>query len=209
MLLGILYTDKRIYEDIKSTNPVTVNLALGQLYSKLYNGTLVFISKNSGTKEQAEDVLADALLIFYENIKKNKFDFRESIKPYIFKIINNIWCEELKKINKSKKIVTKTDSNLNLDDIVLLEQEIGLRKNTEELIADLFDKVGSKCKDILTLYYYCNYSMKEISEELNYSDADSAKVQKNKCMQRLKTYINSSIDIKEELLINKNIIENR
>lgn len=208
MLSKILYSDKRIYEDIKSLNPLIVDLALGQLYNKFYNGVLNYVGKNSGSKEQAEDILADAVIIFYENIKNNKFDFRDSIKPYFFKIVNNLWLEELKKMEKDRRLKLIPDLSSNIDDIVILEQGIGFRKNTEEMISEIFNQIGVKCKEILIMFYYYNYSMKEIAEELDFSNGESAKVQKNKCMQRIKTQVNLCNDFKEELLINKNIIEN-
>ena len=45
------------------------------------------------------------------------------------------------------------------------------------------------CNSILTLYYWDEKSMKEIADLKEYSSADSAKSQKNKCMNKLKAYI--------------------
>ncbi len=49
--------------------------------------------------------------------------------------------------------------------------------------------ITKQCNDILTLFYWDKLSMDAIANELGYSNAASAKVQKNKCMMKLKSYI--------------------
>ncbi len=46
--------------------------------------------------------------------------------------------------------------------------------------------LGEPCKTIIEDFYINNRSMKEICEEFGYTNADNAKTQKYKCLQRLK-----------------------
>ena len=47
-------------------------------------------------------------------------------------------------------------------------------------------QLGEPCRAILEDYYMHNASMQEISLKFGYTNADNAKTQKYKCLQRLK-----------------------
>ena len=47
-------------------------------------------------------------------------------------------------------------------------------------------QLGEPCKTIIEDFYINNKSMQEICEEFGYTNADNAKTQKYKCLQRLK-----------------------
>jgi predicted DNA-binding protein YlxM (UPF0122 family) len=46
--------------------------------------------------------------------------------------------------------------------------------------------LGEPCKSIIEDFYIADLSMEEISVKFNYTNADNAKNQKYKCLQRLK-----------------------
>ncbi len=48
------------------------------------------------------------------------------------------------------------------------------------------DQLGEPCKTILRDFYLYNKSMEEITDKFGYTNADNAKTQKYKCLQRLK-----------------------
>src|SRR5690606_12707052 len=48
------------------------------------------------------------------------------------------------------------------------------------------NELGEPCKTIIEDYYIQNRSMQEICEKFGYTNADNAKTQKYKCLQRLK-----------------------
>jgi DNA-directed RNA polymerase specialized sigma24 family protein len=47
-------------------------------------------------------------------------------------------------------------------------------------------QLGEPCKTIIEDFYIHNKSMQDISEKFGYTNADNAKTQKYKCLQRLK-----------------------
>ena len=53
-------------------------------------------------------------------------------------------------------------------------------------MGDALKLLGEPCKTIIEDFYINNRSMKEICEEFGYTNADNAKNQKYKCLQRLK-----------------------
>jgi len=46
--------------------------------------------------------------------------------------------------------------------------------------------LGEPCKTIIEAFYIHNHSMQDICEQFGYTNADNAKTQKYKCLQRLK-----------------------
>ena len=53
-------------------------------------------------------------------------------------------------------------------------------------MGDALKLLGEPCKTIIEDFYINNRSMKEICEDFGYTNADNAKTQKYKCLQRLK-----------------------
>ena len=59
--------------------------------------------------------------------------------------------------------------------------------------------LGEPCKTLIQDFYIHKKSMDEIAEKFGYTNADNAKTQKYKCLQRLKKYFfNKEIEINEE-----------
>ena len=55
----------------------------------------------------------------------------------------------------------------------------------QELLAKQFIKLDENCQKILQLFYYDNLSMAIIAERTGYTNADNAKTQKYRCIQKL------------------------
>ena len=49
--------------------------------------------------------------------------------------------------------------------------------------------LGEPCKTILVQYYYMKQTMQEIAAMFHYTNAENAKNQKYKCLQRLKKLV--------------------
>ncbi len=59
------------------------------------------------------------------------------------------------------------------------------------IIKEVVDNMGEPCEPLLMSFYWEKKSWAIIAEELEYSGADSAKTQKNKCMGKLKVLVNN------------------
>lgn len=53
-------------------------------------------------------------------------------------------------------------------------------------VRETVNRMGLPCAPLLLKFYWDKLSWEEIAQELNYSNANSAKTQKNKCMNKLK-----------------------
>ena len=114
-------------------------------------------------------------------MRDKKLHISCSLKTFIYSVARNQW---LKKLNASRKNVQLK----NFEDFIRVEEsESEFSQDID--IKNLFAEIGEACRKLLILFYYRKRSMEEISLELNYSNADTAKNQKYKCIQRLKKLV--------------------
>lgn len=79
----------------------------------------------------------------------------------------------------------------NADD-VLLPDEIADENEKLVVLRKSLARLGVGCRKLLLLFYYFKKNMEEIATELNYTNADNAKSQKYKCLQKLKSVYSST-----------------
>ncbi len=175
------YTDTDLLNGLKNNNSNVLDA-----FYKLYFGLITkYIIKNSGTKDHAYDIFQEVMVILFENTQKESFTLSCQLQTYIYSIARNLWLKHLKK----KKIILKQeqyekdiiDVNSDIDDFQL--QEINYSKMQISM-----EKLGEPCFSILSDYYIQQLNMTQISEKHGYTNADNAKTQKYKCLQRLKKY---------------------
>ena len=63
----------------------------------------------------------------------------------------------------------------------------------ERIIRSLVEQLGKPCASLLLGYLWENKSMEILAQELGYSNADSAKSQKAKCMKKVKTFVKQQL----------------
>ncbi|HAU85183.1 MAG TPA: hypothetical protein DCW90_06680 [Lachnospiraceae bacterium] len=119
-----------------------------------YSDMLLRISyQNLYNKSEAEDVVQDAFLQYIK--KRVKFESEEHAKAWLIRItINN--CKNRNKLARFRKEVPINDL------------EFAFTKEEEHVMSELF-QLDAKYKNVLYLYYYEGYSLKEIGFILNKS----------------------------------------
>ena len=139
------------------------------------------ILKNSGNKEEAEDVFQDALVILFRKAKSNDFVLKSALNTYIFGIAQNLWHERLRNMNKmqASRALHETRAGEELKDAI---EEDARVPRAYEAVALL----GQKCRDLLRLFYFKKLSMVQIASELGFGSEQLAKNQKYRCIEKAK-----------------------
>lgn len=119
-----------------------------------YSDMLLRISyQNLYNKSEAEDVVQDTFLQYIK--KRVKFESEEHAKAWLIRItINN--CKNRNKLARFRK------------EIPINDLEFAFTKEEEHVMSELF-RLDAKYKNVLYLYYYEGYSLKEIGFILNKS----------------------------------------
>lgn len=138
------------------------------------------LKKSGGNNADAEDIFQEALLILIQKISDEQFSLTCSLNSFLFGICRNLTLEYFRRKGKTVAIQLETDDGLkpeNLDDY--LEEE---RKY--QALDKVLTRIGKKCMDILSMFYYKSMSMTSIAVKMGFKSETSAKTQKYKCIEK-------------------------
>ncbi len=173
-----LNQDQRILEAIRTGKDEEV---LSVLYKEVLPKVKRYILKNNGTMEEVKDIFQDAVIVFYRYVKAGKFNQEYEVDGFLFGVSKNLY---LKHFNKTKK-EAKVELSQDLMEHDTNELQNIITRERHQMIRELMDQVGERCKELLTLSVFDKRSMKEIAELMGFSSEDAAKTGNYKCKQRL------------------------
>lgn len=195
MKLNRNLTDQEILEKIKSKSDP--NQAISQLYSQHYGMLEHYIIQNSGSADDAADLIQEVMLVFVKLVSEEKYRGEASVKSFLYSICKNLWITELR---KRKSTEARHDRYEGEKDQLESDISTQISKNENlKFVMDLFDKLGEKCKQLLTLFYFEELPIKEITEKLEFSSEQVLRNKKYKCLQNLTDQVKSSPALSKNL----------
>lgn len=144
---------------------------------------LQLVLNNSGNEDDAKDVFQESVIILYNKVKTGNFELNSKLKTFIYSVCRRLW---LKRLNAQSKTVRNIED---FSDFIPVEDDLERHEEKDRQFAIMESallQLGEPCKTIIEDYYMQNKSMQEICEKFGYTNADNAKTQKYKCLQRLK-----------------------
>lgn len=168
-------TDLHIIQELKSGNYTS---AMKGLY-KHYGVVRAFVLKNSGSKQDAEDVFQEALIILYRKVKAPEFQLTSSLATFITGISRYYWLGELRKRGKSINMNLDLPETESEDFSALLENESRFAVAEQALLT-----IGEKCRDLLRLFYFEKLNFTAIALRIGLSNEKVAKNQKYRCLEK-------------------------
>jgi|OM-RGC.v1.017508304 DNA-directed RNA polymerase specialized sigma24 family protein len=152
------------------------------LYKKVYPLVERYIVRNSGKKDDAQDVFQDALLLFYKQIMLKTYDQKYKVFGYLYKICIYKWVNKAK---KNSKIVF-------VDEIEKFEEpvydeftETLIVHADENIIRKLFNPIGEKCIELLTYTTYSSLLLEDIMIRMDFNSVSAVKMQLKRCKEKL------------------------
>ncbi|MDI1234285.1 MAG: RNA polymerase sigma factor [bacterium] len=161
--------------------------AVVQLYKDNVMAIRNYILKNSGTSDDAEDILQEACVAVWEKIKKGELELKAKLSTFVFAISRNLWLKRLHKAGKQSQLDDKHTENLSVGDDTFASEN-------RQIVVQMMDKLGTNCKDLLLMFYFEGYDMNTIAQKLQYNNADTAKAKKHQCFKQLQAFVLSSYD---------------
>ena len=156
---------------------------LKRLYVGYFPMVLQFIINNNGSTDDAKDIYQEAIIVLYNKVKTGDFELSSKLKTYIYSICRRLWLKRLSQLNKYGGDIKDFQDYLSVDDETEKNNERDIQFNKMGAAMQL---LGEPCKAIIEDYYINNKSMQQICDSFGYTNADNAKTQKYKCLQRLK-----------------------
>lgn len=159
---------------------------LNLLYKEVLPKIRAYIMKNSGQKDDANDIFQDTVLIFYNKVKQHQFDENHDISAYMFAIARNLWIKKAVKMKKTVFQNEQIEFESDEDTVKYLVTEEKMNA-----IKTLFEKLGEPCKTLLTYSIFECMSMQDICDKLHYKTINVAKTYAYRCRKKLASLMKS------------------
>ena len=139
--------------------------------------------------ELIAEIFQESVIRLWENIRSNKLNentLTSSLAGYLFSIGKNVAREIFRREGiHFEKPIEDSENEVSRKEAIAedwlwseSEQQVAVRK--------IVYAMGEPCAPLLLLFYWDKRSWEDISLQLHYKDANSAKTQKYKCIQKLK-----------------------
>ena len=168
--------DSEIIQNLKSGKR---NKALQVLYRE-FPKIQANICRSGGTKQEAEEIFTDALMLLIDKVSNPKFQLTSKLSTYLYGITRFLWLNELKKTKRKYELEWS-------DTLILIEEDLDYDFEKEAQLKQLetvISKVSEKCQQIFELFYFKKESMKRVADLLGFTSVNSAKTQKYKCIEK-------------------------
>jgi RNA polymerase sigma factor (sigma-70 family) len=140
------------------------------------------ILKNSGSRQDAEDIYQEALIILVRKVQAPDFVLSSSLNTYLYGICRYLWNDRLRQKNKVIEVeAEKVPLSFSESDVELLSREV-----ENKLSEQAFLLLGEKCRQLLLLFYFKKKPLKDIAGLLGFSSEKVAKNQKYRCLEKAK-----------------------
>lgn len=173
------YFDELIISEIRNKNEV----ALRELYKTHYPMIVNLVCSNSGSEQEAKDIYQEAVIAFYDKIQQQHFKLTCKIKTYLYAVCRRLW---LKRLAEKKRFPHSLDEIETFQGIDEEMKDIGEKETEFNRMDEALGGLGEPCRSIIEDFYVRDFTMEAIREKFGYTNADNAKNQKYKCLQRLK-----------------------
>jgi len=140
-----------------------------------------YVSAKGGSREDADDLLQEAIIVLWQNACKNDFQLTSKPSTYLLAIVKNKFNAMRRKTSRISEgeIPEQYD-----DDSILPDEKYELDMRNAQ-IKKALERIGSVCRDLLLLFYFEGFSMQEIAVKMSFSNQNTAKSKKYQCMKKL------------------------
>lgn len=195
MKIGRHYSDDELIQWIKTGQ--ALDKPVSYLYAEHFENLTHFVRKNKGSQQDAEDVFQETVLVFVELVQQHKFRGESSIKTFLYAIARHAWLNELK---KRDRVFVKDTEHYYASDQATEDLQTALIKNeSKRKVLEFIEQLGDVCRKILVYYYYDDFSMREIYEQMHFENEQVVRNQKYKCMKKLVDWLERNPNLKHTL----------
>ncbi|MGE5423954.1 MAG: RNA polymerase sigma factor [Syntrophothermus sp.] len=179
----IYFSDAALLQGLKERK----SDSLKQLYREFHPIAKSIVERNSGSRQDVEDVFQDSIIILYQKIAKNDVKINCSLKTFFYSICRNIWKQRL---DRKWRLVYQ-------DDMVnepAGEYEIDAFRAEEKKLEKLrilythLEALPVDCQTIITLFMG-GMPLKEIARITGLKDDNYVKTRKYLCKNMLRKKI--------------------
>jgi DNA-directed RNA polymerase specialized sigma24 family protein len=168
-------------QTIPKSPPAAIDGLTEQLYAESFVPVARLIAAMGGSIHEARDILHDALIIYYEKVADPNFALHMHRNHYITGIAKHLW---LRRHTDDRRKISLDSA----ERAISIPPDFFPAARTTRLL-DLLERSGKKCLELLRACYYGNDRMEKLANNLGYTTAHAASVQKHKCLDKIRTLV--------------------
>ena len=172
--------DKELFDALHNGDPE----AFETLFRKYFKVLTVFADRILCDLDQAEDVVQDVFVKFFES--KEKLKVHTSIKALLYQSVRNKCLDHLRSINM--KMHHHEEILINAKGEELIHSDLLLQTELEEKIYRAISQLPDQCQKIFTMNRLEGKRNQEIADELNISKR-TVETQISNALKKLRTEI--------------------
>lgn len=184
-----IHSDQKYIEGLAANNSIIIQ----EIYKKFVPKVVFYIRNNSGSQDQAQDVVQEVLILLFNQAKANTLELTCPFDAYFFLLCKRKWLNELKKTVNKGVTINEDAGSINESAHELVEQTEKFDEK-QQLFDVMFQKLGDKCQELLKLSFEIK-SMEEVAEKLNVTYGYVRK-KKSLCIGQLTQWIQETKNFK-------------
>ena len=160
--------------------------ALDQLYTRVYPMVLAVIARAGGQPADAEDLFQEGLVALWRNLERGTYEVRSGtrLSSYLVGLCRNRWIDRTRRASFRRERHAEQLPE-RVDDAPAAREAELAREEREAVAAEALERLGERCRELLTAFYFERRPLADIAAERGIGAA-TAKNEKYRCMQRLR-----------------------
>lgn len=164
---------------------------LSQAIESCYLEARAYLKVNSGTSEEAQDLVQEAVLVALKRAREGRLVLTSSLGAYLAGICKNLWRHRLREKKRMGAVTNEffleyTPGDKSWQEVEEEEWRLAARQN---LYLKKLKELGNPCKKLLELYTD-GIDLKAVGKLLGYT-YDYTRQKKGKCLSKLIEMIQS------------------
>jgi len=170
--------DRILLQRLKE-NEQEAYLSLYQLY---YPDLASCVIRNSGNREDAEDVFQEILLVLLHKIREEHFQLNAELKTFLYSINKNQWLKKLRSRHTNLPLVDIEHFDIATEVTIDVQQP----QQSKSWLQRLFENITGHCMVLITRIFLKQHEPAVLINELGYKNNHSFQNQKYKCINQLR-----------------------
>lgn len=177
------YSDEEILGGLVKKDSRIIQFVLDEHFNTIRR----FILRNNGTREDAEDVFQDALMVIYQKTRDNELNLECSFITFLYSVSRHIWLQKLERNKIDPAHVGDIENFIELSDELKVEVHDEERERMK-IFQQHFLNLGEDCRKLLRLFVK-KIPMTDIMKIMGYKSVKYTKTRKFLCKEKLKKSI--------------------
>ena len=141
-----------------------------------------FVTRNSGSAADADDILHDALVILWQRARAGRLEPLAQPGTFLYATARNLWLRQLAR----RKRETPDPDLSQHEDEALSSLDALAQSEDAAAVHRALRQLSEQCRALLLAFYWEELSMDEIAKRFGFANASTAKSKKYQCKRLLR-----------------------